>query len=43
MWVYLLIGGRPFSSVKIIQQGNEALVERLGGFDRKAAVTDSAL
>jgi regulator of protease activity HflC (stomatin/prohibitin superfamily) len=38
MWgwlVALLVGGGAVSSVKIIQQGNEALVERLGSYDRK--------
>lgn len=38
MWgwlVVLLVGGGAVSSVKIIQQGNEALVERLGSYDRK--------
>jgi regulator of protease activity HflC (stomatin/prohibitin superfamily) len=38
MWgwiVALVVGGGAVSSVKIIQQGNEALVERLGGYDRK--------
>lgn len=35
-WVIgLLIVGGGVSSVKIIQQGNEALVERLGVYDRK--------
>lgn len=38
MWgwfIALLIGGGAVSSVKIVQQGNEALVERLGSYDRK--------
>ena len=38
MWqwlIVLLVGGGAVSSVKIIQQGNEALVERLGSYDRK--------
>ncbi|HTL87878.1 MAG TPA: SPFH domain-containing protein [Leptolyngbya sp.] len=38
MWgwfIALVIGGGAVSSVKIIQQGNEALIERLGGYDRK--------
>lgn len=38
MWQWLivmLIGGGAISSVKIVQQGNEALVERLGSYDRK--------
>lgn len=38
MWEWiigLLIVGSGVSSVKIIQQGNEALVERLGVYDRK--------
>ncbi len=38
MWEWiigLLIVGGGISSVKIIQQGNEALVERLGVYDRK--------
>jgi regulator of protease activity HflC (stomatin/prohibitin superfamily) len=38
MWgwlIVLLVGGGTVSSVKIIQQGNEALVERLGSYDRK--------
>lgn len=38
MWgwiVALVVGGGAISSVKIIQQGNEALVERLGSYDRK--------
>lgn len=38
MWgwiVALVVGGGAVSSVKIIQQGNEALVERLGSYDRK--------
>lgn len=38
MWgwlIALLVGGGAISSVKIIQQGNEALVERLGVYDRK--------
>lgn len=38
MWEWiigLLIVGGGVSSVKIIQQGNEALVERLGVYDRK--------
>ena len=38
MWgwlIALLVGGSAVSSVKIIQQGNEALVERLGSYDRK--------
>jgi regulator of protease activity HflC (stomatin/prohibitin superfamily) len=38
MWewlVVLAVGGTTVSSVKIIQQGNEALVERLGSYDRK--------
>lgn len=38
MWgwlIALLVGGGAVSSVKIIQQGNEALVERLGSYDRK--------
>lgn len=33
--VVLILGGGALSSVKIIQQGNEALVERLGVYDRK--------
>jgi regulator of protease activity HflC (stomatin/prohibitin superfamily) len=38
MWgwfIALMIGGGAISSVKIIQQGNEVLVERLGSYDRK--------
>ncbi|MBW4441948.1 MAG: SPFH/Band 7/PHB domain protein [Plectolyngbya sp. WJT66-NPBG17] len=38
MWgwfIALVVGGGAVSSVKIIQQGNEALVERLGSYDRK--------
>ena len=38
MWewlVVLAVGGTAVSSVKIVQQGNEALVERLGSYDRK--------
>jgi regulator of protease activity HflC (stomatin/prohibitin superfamily) len=38
MWgwlIALLVGGGAVSSVKIVQQGNEALVERLGSYDRK--------
>ncbi len=38
MWgwfIALVIGGGAVSSVKIVQQGNEALVERLGSYDRK--------
>ncbi|MBD2020673.1 paraslipin [Leptolyngbya sp. FACHB-36] len=38
MWgwlIALLVGGGAISSVKIVQQGNEALVERLGSYDRK--------
>ncbi|MBE9012154.1 SPFH/Band 7/PHB domain protein [Pseudanabaenaceae cyanobacterium LEGE 13415] len=38
MWgwvIALVVGGGAISSVKIIQQGNEALVERLGSYDRK--------
>ncbi len=38
MWAYLIataIGIGAISSVKIIPQGEEALVERLGSFDRK--------
>jgi regulator of protease activity HflC (stomatin/prohibitin superfamily) len=39
MWelfaVVALAGGAAVSSVKIIEQGNEALVERLGQYDRK--------
>lgn len=38
MWgwfIALLISGGAISSVKIIQQGEEALVERLGTYDRK--------
>jgi regulator of protease activity HflC (stomatin/prohibitin superfamily) len=35
-WVIaLVVGGSAVSSVKIIQQGNEVLVERLGSYDRK--------
>jgi len=40
MWEWLIglmIIGGGISSVKIIQQGNEALVERLGVYDRKLA------
>jgi regulator of protease activity HflC (stomatin/prohibitin superfamily) len=40
MWgwfIALVVGGGAVSSVKIIQQGNEALVERLGSYDRKLA------
>ncbi len=33
--VALMIGGGAVSSVKVIQQGNEVLVERLGSYDRK--------
>lgn len=33
--ITLLIAGGAISSVKVIQQGNEALVERLGVYDRK--------
>ncbi|MEB3295101.1 MAG: SPFH domain-containing protein [Synechococcales bacterium] len=33
--VALIIGGATVSSVKIVEQGNEALVERLGQYDRK--------
>lgn len=38
MWgwlIALIVGGGAVSSVKIIQQGNEALIERLGSYDRK--------
>lgn len=38
MWgwfIALMIGGGALSSVKIVQQGNEVLVERLGNYDRK--------
>jgi regulator of protease activity HflC (stomatin/prohibitin superfamily) len=38
MWgwlIALLVGGSALSSVKIVQQGNEVLVERLGKYDRK--------
>ncbi|MBW4542045.1 MAG: paraslipin [Myxacorys chilensis ATA2-1-KO14] len=38
MWgwfIALIIGGGAISSVKVIQQGNEVLVERLGSYDRK--------
>jgi len=38
MWAWLiaaLLGGGAFLSTKVIQQGNEALVERLGVYDRK--------
>lgn len=38
MWgwlIALVVGGGAVSSVKIIQQGNEALIERLGSYDRK--------
>jgi regulator of protease activity HflC (stomatin/prohibitin superfamily) len=38
MWQWILamaLGGAAVSSVKIVEQGNEALVERLGQFDRK--------
>lgn len=38
MWgwiIALVVGGGAISSVKIVQQGNEALVERLGSYDRK--------
>ncbi|MBD2326810.1 SPFH domain-containing protein [Alkalinema sp. FACHB-956] len=38
MWqliLALLVGGAAVSSVKIVEQGNEALVERLGQYDRK--------
>jgi regulator of protease activity HflC (stomatin/prohibitin superfamily) len=38
MWewlIVLLVGGGAVSSVRIVQQGNEALVERLGSYDRK--------
>ena len=38
MWGWLIaigVGAGAISSVKIIQQGNEALVERLGSYDRK--------
>jgi regulator of protease activity HflC (stomatin/prohibitin superfamily) len=38
MWgwfIALVIGGGALSSVKIIQQGDEVLVERLGTYDRK--------
>jgi len=38
MWGWLiaaLIGAGAISSVKIVQQGNEALIERLGKYDRK--------
>ncbi|WP_143162034.1 paraslipin, partial [Phormidesmis priestleyi] len=38
MWGWLIaigVGAGAVSSVKIIQQGNEALVERLGSYDRK--------
>lgn len=38
MWQWilaLLVGGATISSVKIVEQGNEALVERVGQFDRK--------
>jgi regulator of protease activity HflC (stomatin/prohibitin superfamily) len=31
----LILGGAALSSVKIIEQGNESLVERLGQYDRK--------
>jgi regulator of protease activity HflC (stomatin/prohibitin superfamily) len=33
--VVALAGGAALSSVKIVEQGNEALVERLGQYDRK--------
>lgn len=38
MWGWLitaLVAGGAISSVRVIQQGNEALVERLGVYDRK--------
>lgn len=35
--ITLLIAGGAISSVKVIQQGDEALVERLGVYDRKLA------
>jgi regulator of protease activity HflC (stomatin/prohibitin superfamily) len=38
MWQWILalaVGGAAASSVKIIQQGNEALVEQLGSYNRK--------
>ncbi|BAU12265.1 hypothetical protein LEP3755_27940 [Leptolyngbya sp. NIES-3755] len=39
MWGWFIAlaigGGAAISSVKIVQQGNEALVERLGSYDRK--------
>lgn len=38
MWgwaIALVVGGGAISSVKIIQQGNEVLIERLGSYDRK--------
>ncbi|MGI0490763.1 SPFH domain-containing protein [Alkalinema pantanalense CENA528] len=38
MWqliLALLVGGAAVSSVKIVEQGNEALIERLGQYDRK--------
>lgn len=38
MWgwlIVLLVGGGAVSSFKVINQGNEALVERLGSYDRK--------
>jgi regulator of protease activity HflC (stomatin/prohibitin superfamily) len=35
-WIFaLVVGGAAVSSVKIVEQGNEALVERLGQYDRK--------
>jgi regulator of protease activity HflC (stomatin/prohibitin superfamily) len=38
MWQWILalaVGGAAVSSVKIVQQGNEALVEQLGSYNRK--------
>jgi regulator of protease activity HflC (stomatin/prohibitin superfamily) len=38
MWQWILalaVGGAAASSVKIVQQGNEALVEQLGSYNRK--------
>jgi regulator of protease activity HflC (stomatin/prohibitin superfamily) len=38
MWQWILalgISGAALSSIKIVEQGNEALVERVGRFDRK--------
>jgi regulator of protease activity HflC (stomatin/prohibitin superfamily) len=37
-WIIaLVVGGGALSSVKIVQQGDEILVERLGSYDRKLA------